>query len=582
MHNLRNLSHLDLAGTNIKEIPVHVIKLKRLQTLTLFSVGRQRGTGIGELRQLNDLHGKLSILELQNVNGREDALEARLKEKNQLEGLWLEWSINSGDSRKEREVLEKLQPHTNLKELTIKNYGGTAFPFWLVERSSLSNIVCLCLSNCKYCISLPPLGQLHSLKDLSITGFYAVETIGPEFYGSDGLATKPFESLQTLRFKEMVEWEEWFPFENDIEGRAFPCLQELYVENCPKLTKHLPSNLPCLTKLVVSDCQELVASLPRAPDILHLQLGYCDKFLLKNLPPQLKMISFEGWSLSERIEEVDASLKILNIYDCLSLSWLPMDRLSTTLEVLEIKSSDNLKFPVHLYYDSLEKLLIESSCCSLQNFPLDIFPKLKHLTIKNCTSMESISVPCRPQYDLQSLRHLHIFGCPKFVSFPEGGLHAPNLSYFRIDLCKHLKSLPQRMHTHIPSLEVLTISSCPEIVSFPKGGLPSNLRSLCIYGCARLYANRAEWHLQRLTCLGDFCISCEDIKSLPEEGLLPTTLATLRLAGCPHLKSLNRKGLNELTNLEILLIDDCPELECLPEEGLPEYLSHFRIQNVHC
>ncbi|KAF2323147.1 hypothetical protein GH714_033669 [Hevea brasiliensis] len=203
MHNLRNLSHLDLAGTNIKEIPVHVSKLKQCER-------------------------------------SEDALEARLKEKNQLEGLWLEWSINSGDSRKEREVLEKLQPHTNLKELTIKNYGGTAFPFWLVERSSLSNIVCLCLSNCKYCISLPPLGQLHSLKDLSITGFYAVETIGPEFYGSDGLATKPFESLQTLRFKEMVEWEEWFPFENDIEGRAFPCLQELYVENCPKLTKHLP------------------------------------------------------------------------------------------------------------------------------------------------------------------------------------------------------------------------------------------------------------------------------------------------------------------------------------------------------
>ncbi|EEF43043.1 hypothetical protein RCOM_0999580 [Ricinus communis] len=116
MHKLANLSHLDLTGTNIKEMPAHMGKLKRLQTLALFSVGKQSGTSIGELKQLNDLGGKISILELQNVKGPVETLGVSLKDKKHLEGLRLEWSSNSGDdSRKDRDVLEKLQPHTSLK-----------------------------------------------------------------------------------------------------------------------------------------------------------------------------------------------------------------------------------------------------------------------------------------------------------------------------------------------------------------------------------------------------------------------------------------------------------------------------------
>ncbi|PNX64419.1 putative CC-NBS-LRR resistance protein, partial [Trifolium pratense] len=37
----------------------------------------------------------------------------------------------------------------------------------------------------------------------------SIETIGIEFYGSDGSLFQPFPSLETLHFEDMQEWEEW-------------------------------------------------------------------------------------------------------------------------------------------------------------------------------------------------------------------------------------------------------------------------------------------------------------------------------------------------------------------------------------
>lgn len=153
----------------LKEMPRHISKLKSLQRLTTFIVGKYDGAKIGELRELSDLHGNLSLENLQNVANAKEVSEAKLMEKKYLEELTLSWNGDTDDSQHDRDVLDKLLPHTNLKRLHISRYGGTTFSKWLGD-GSFRNILFLKLSDCKFYICLPPIGQLPCLKNLEIEG----------------------------------------------------------------------------------------------------------------------------------------------------------------------------------------------------------------------------------------------------------------------------------------------------------------------------------------------------------------------------------------------------------------------------
>ncbi|KAJ4848946.1 hypothetical protein Tsubulata_034182 [Turnera subulata] len=97
-------------------------------------------------------------------------------------------------------VLEKSQPHEDIESLTIKGYGGKNFPLWLTDSNSLSSIVSICLKQCTQCSSLPPFGQLPSLKHLEIEGL----DLGVEFYSKD-----PFQTLETLTTEWSPGWSKW-------------------------------------------------------------------------------------------------------------------------------------------------------------------------------------------------------------------------------------------------------------------------------------------------------------------------------------------------------------------------------------
>ena len=179
---LVNLRHLDISGTHLKEMPMQIVELQNLETLTAFVVDKQKeghGLSVGELRKFPHLQGKLCTVNLQNVVEANEALDANLKSKEKIEELELAWDEITEDSRIEKYVLEQLEPSTNLWKLAIKLYGGTSFPNWLGD-TSFTNLVSLDISYCDYCISLPPLGQLPSLKRLSLSNMELL-TIGPEF-----------------------------------------------------------------------------------------------------------------------------------------------------------------------------------------------------------------------------------------------------------------------------------------------------------------------------------------------------------------------------------------------------------------
>ncbi|KAG6741281.1 hypothetical protein POTOM_054514 [Populus tomentosa] len=252
LSNLVNLQHLDIEGTNLKEMPPKMGKLTKLRFLECYIVGKDSGSSMKELGKLSHIRKKLSIRNLRDVANAQDALDADLKGKKKIEELGLMWDGNTDDTRHEREVLERLEPSENVKQLVITGYGSTTFPGWL-GKSSFSNMVKLTLSGCKNCILLPPVGQLPSLKELHIEGFDDVVAVSSEFYGSDSSMENPFKSLKLLRFEGMKKWQEW---KTDVDG-AFPHLAKLLIVGCPELTSALPRHLPSLSIIAIEKCPQL-------------------------------------------------------------------------------------------------------------------------------------------------------------------------------------------------------------------------------------------------------------------------------------------------------------------------------------
>ena len=560
MWRLVNLQHLDIVKTKLEEMPLHMGKLRNLQILTTFVVSKHNRSNIKELGELLHLSGALSILNLQNVQHARDAMEVNLKDKQHLYELVLEWGHDKDSSENEINVLEHLCPHSKLESLTIENYGGTRFPKWLQD-CSFSNMVYIRLANCKYCYSWPPLGDLPNLKKLFVEGFHVVSHVDREFYGGGSSAVKPFRSLEILSFKDMPEWQEWFLFEgkDEDEGGVFYNLQKLCIIKCPKLIRGLPNHLPALMTLKIKDCPQLVASVPRSPNLSELRLSNCDELLLKELPPRLYWLKVGKGRILQSFIELMMSI--------------PGGGLPTTLKKLSIRGTFLL--PRRHYYPSLGVLEIEGGFDSLWCFPLGFYPKLKSLLVSGSESLESLSVSEGSHQDLISLTFLSIFDCPNFVSFPNGGLCAPNLTEVRMFNCEKLKSLPEGMCTLLPSLESLKLFECPELESFPKGGLPSNLVTLDITVCDKLFSRRMEWGLQGLHSLKQFTIwtGNKKVESFPDEALLPPTLTEFTIGGFSNLKSLNSKGFQHLTSLQRLEIQSCHGLRYLTEERLPASLS---------
>jgi hypothetical protein len=121
----------------------HKDQVQRLIPITdtsTFNVGADLSAcSIRELRNLDNLHGDLTITGLENVKVGSDAREAKLINKKYLETLTLQWSDNNiyleeEDEETSVDVFESLQPPSDLENLIVRNYCGSLFPVW-IEKS---------------------------------------------------------------------------------------------------------------------------------------------------------------------------------------------------------------------------------------------------------------------------------------------------------------------------------------------------------------------------------------------------------------------------------------------------------------
>ncbi|CBI23768.3 unnamed protein product, partial [Vitis vinifera] len=120
---------------------------------------------------------------------------------------------------------------------------------------------------------------------------------------------------------------------------------------------------------------------------------------------------------------------------------------------------------------------------------------------------------------------------------------------------------------------------CQDMESFPDECLlPSTITTLRIKRLPNLRSLDSKG-LQQLTSLSDLDIGkCPEFQSFGEEGLQHlTSLKSLSISGCHELESLTEAGLQRLISLENLQISDCPKLQYLTKERLPNSLSHLSV-----
>nr|XP_015642275.1 disease resistance protein RGA2 [Oryza sativa Japonica Group]BAD69173.1 putative NBS-LRR class RGA [Oryza sativa Japonica Group] len=169
MSNLINLRHLiSFTSMNFPNIG----RLTLLQTLKFFTVKKEPGYELQQLKHLKNLQGKLQIDGLQNVHSKNEAVEANLAGKECLKELSLFWEDESSNPNEQEEVIEGLQPPMGLQNLEIFRYQGSRYPSWMVDKQTgLKNLRVLALSNCRQLKPAPELFELLvHLQSFSLCG----------------------------------------------------------------------------------------------------------------------------------------------------------------------------------------------------------------------------------------------------------------------------------------------------------------------------------------------------------------------------------------------------------------------------
>jgi len=333
--NLAKLRHLDVQKEpgNIKVgMPNGIGQLTDLQTLTEFNIGNNLSQcSIAEFKNLNGLRGHVHVTGLENIKTADDAREANIVGKHFLEALTLEWFYNDEDDiddgfcqESANNILQNLQPNSNLQKLVVQNYPGNVFPLWMQD-SYLCKLVSITLDNCYGCSKLPYLGDLPSLKSLFIQRMNSLESFGIE---SNSLVTEEkrpprFRSLEVLTLWEMYDLQFWV---GTSEG-DFPRIFRLSISRCPKLR-----NLPPLRSLVHLSvhCSGQVPSFSELPSLESLKIEGFHKIWSINFPRHLTML--KKLEISDCKELSSMFAYSLSVSDFKVIRCLKLDLVGSSLE----------------------------------------------------------------------------------------------------------------------------------------------------------------------------------------------------------------------------------------------------------
>ncbi|TXG74783.1 hypothetical protein ES288_1Z011500v1 [Gossypium darwinii] len=619
-------------------------KLKWL-SLTHFIIGEGDGCYIRGLKYLSNLKGDFRLSGLENVNG-EDAGEAKLNEKRGIRRLVLHWSekLEKASRNKEVEewVLDTLRPPKQLEQLFIENYGGAKSSTWIAD-SSFKNMLSLELRNCKNCKSLPSIGRLLWLKDLSISGLDQVHKIGAELFGEN--QSNAFASLESLCFDNMLNWEKWNLCEDDQQVSRFPSLRKLSIKRCPLLLGRLPTIIQSLQTLEIYECKRLVVSISCFPLLRKIWVEGCEELVdegplsvqkvtsLKdvfvsnisnfNISAERIMLRFanfetfciSGWKELGSLSQIGLRLvghRFIEIVSCPQLvsleteeERLQLDKIPgvESLFIRDCERLNRLLEALHAF-PLITRIQLQNCrglvCFADSNFP----PALKELWIEYCVNLQYLvdekennnkricSKLSRLFLNAKlpvMLKQLFIWNCLLLECIAQDFLETIDLESIGIRGAEKIKSLPWGLDK-LCHLQDIKLSRCPNLVSFEESGLPTtNLRVLSVEACENFKA--LPKCINNFTFVRELSVwECSADISFPEEGF-PTNLTSLAISNAPKIyTSLVDWGFNRLTSLQELNISElniggegCSRVVSFPEEGigrmLPPSLTSICIEN---
>ncbi|GLU17977.1 hypothetical protein SLE2022_343020 [Rubroshorea leprosula] len=602
MINLVSLRHLYFSIE--KYVPRGLGHLTSLQTLPFFLVGKEKGSGIEELGGLTQLRGELEIQNLEQVGSKSEAIKANLQGKTRLHHLKLQWNELQGNCSNHVEVLEGLQPHSNLKSLSISCYMGKSFPPWMMSGGATflsDNLVELELGAWHNCEHIPSLGLLPGLKSLYIYNFENVKRIGHKFDGPGGVESiKLFPALRQLSLENMASLEEWVEVNDDdiaVGGKVeivFPCLESLKIWDCQKLETWFMGGFSSdhkLSSLEINNCVNLMA-IPKGLGnltflgTLHLS-GFkgVQAFLegLGNLTSlgTLYLSGFEGvQAFPEGLGNL-TSLGTLRLSGFDGVQAFPegLGNL-TSLGTLRLLGFGGVQaFPEGLGNLTSLGTLRLSGFGGLQAFPegLGNLTSLGTLVLSgfggvgNLTSLGTLvlsgfgGVQAFPEGlgNLTSLEALVLSGFDGVQAFPEGLGNLTSLTLLQLSGFDGVQAFPEGWG-NLTSLMTLDLSGFDGVQAFPEGlGNLTSLMTLNLSGFDGVQAFLEG--LGNLTSLMTLNLSgFEGVQAFPEGLENLTSLMALNLSGFNRVQAFP-EGLGNLTSLMTLNLSGFDGVQAFPE-----------------
>ncbi|XP_078158657.1 putative disease resistance protein RGA3 [Carex rostrata] len=604
--NLDTLS-LELCG-ELKKLPRSIVQLPNLRVLKLseyficnlssgigkltnlitlrghFKVmGSDMTQGLGELRDMNRLSGVMSISGLNNVGNIEYCRKANLVSKPNLRELILNFEEDDGalksflqneyqgplvnivvssstnvknenDEKIQEGVLESLQPHGNLTNLVILNYGGRGFPPWLLDPSLMFKLTTLTLKLQWEFLFLPPfLGQLLHLKSLKIYQSGGSKILFAN-YSSKQPARITFSSHQPSLYN-MLNLREW-------QAGDEPGLKKLIINKCPKLGKITTPEKVEVLEVNECGCQEIKFS--SHSELRRLSISNCRKLITIYYKsgdlPFLESISLSRCPILSMLSAIPQEIKQLDIANC----GFQEIKFSSHSELKRLSISNCRKLNT-IYYKSGDLPFLES--ISLSGCPnllmLSAIPhELKKLDIANCGVQEINFSP------LSKLQKILISNCRKLVSI-----------YYKIG--------------YLPFLENISISGCPELLIFSaileemkqmdirNSGFQSEIQSFSISDY-REFIPRGTVSLSNCPKLMKFsAIPAVELDMLEiidcgiREIILPSRCKLLEIHNCPELISVHWRD-GDSSSLPLVKFVDCPQLKLLK---IPKEVEVLQIKS---
>ncbi|XP_078150804.1 putative disease resistance protein RGA4, partial [Carex rostrata] len=468
VNKLANLRHIkcDMFSREAISTLPEIGNLTSLQNLHDFRVKNEKGFEISQLKHLNEITGWFKILDLKNIKNRGEATKAHLKDKKHLQHLSLEWGDDDamdGNLNAHLEVLEGLEPHSNLEELKIEGYKSPMPPSWMFQQGSHDNLISLELKECPSLEVLPPISTL------------------------------------------------------------FPCLDKITIEKLPKLTK-LPVFPSRLKELYIRECWSLVFIYEEELQkgdyevrILKAMQDYQFKFIQETIPDikdcARRKLTIECSQLRSLIER-ESHGKVNNI----GVLAMNIERADITADGIWEAHLQLIKLRVEYIYSKKEKyplvappgleILRISSCyitdealmhclaqlTCLKSLHLDgirtitvLPPKevLRQLAVLDCLIIESCDylISLGGLHALVSIKELYIRDCP-CLEIPGGGRGTlpSSLEFVEIIDCYSIRHFQV---IDLQSLSRATFSNCEQLKSMELTNLPS-LKELEIKSCREL------------------------------------------------------------------------------------------------